>query len=117
MTSLHQLSTPCDSPPAQLYYDKIIDYIQKLLELTLNAITTQSDTVARQAIAFWSAVCDTEYELLSSEDEQDCKKFIMGATPYLIPVLLKTMTCQVPVKALRSLTCKSGLSKDLLCSM
>mmetsp|Transcript_2838 Transcript_2838/g.6384 ORF Transcript_2838/g.6384 Transcript_2838/m.6384 type:complete len:900 (+) Transcript_2838:48-2747(+) len=79
---------------AELYYDKLISYIQKLLELTIMAITTQADNVARQAIAFWSAVCDAEFEMLNSEDEGECKKFIMGATPYLVPDLLKTMKCQ-----------------------
>eukprot|EP00283_Hemiselmis_rufescens_P010191 CAMPEP_0173432662 /NCGR_PEP_ID=MMETSP1357-20121228/10379_1 /TAXON_ID=77926 /ORGANISM="Hemiselmis rufescens, Strain PCC563" /LENGTH=901 /DNA_ID=CAMNT_0014397289 /DNA_START=64 /DNA_END=2769 /DNA_ORIENTATION=+ len=79
---------------AELYYDKLIPYIQKLLELTIMAITTQKDNVARQAIAFWSAVCDTEFEMINSDEEAECKKFIMGATPYLVPDLLKTMRCQ-----------------------
>jgi importin subunit beta-1 len=79
----------------QLYYSKLTEYMQRLLELTLTAIRTQSDNVARQAIAFWSAVCDAEYEMIASEAEDECKKFIMGATPYLVPELLKTMTCQV----------------------
>jgi len=79
---------------AELYYGKLEFYIQKLLELTIVAITTQQDNVARQAIAFWSAVCDTEFDILNSDEEKQCKLFITGATPYLVPDLLKTMCCQ-----------------------
>ena len=52
------------------------------------------EVVHPQAISFWSAVCDEEFNMIDSEEEEKCKKFIMGATPYLVPVLLKTMTCQ-----------------------
>jgi hypothetical protein len=74
--------------------------MQRLLELTLNAINTQADNVARQAIAFWSAVCDVEYNMLITENEAEmakCKKFILGAAGYLVPVLLTTMTQQVGI--------------------
>lgn len=85
----------CLNRIAESYYSVLTQYMQQLLELTLNAITTQTDAVARQAISFWSAVCDEEYEMLDCEGaETKCKSFIMGATPYLVPVLLKTMTCQ-----------------------
>eukprot|EP00961_Rhodomonas_salina_P020672 278018-Rhodomonas_salina.4 len=33
---------------AELYYEKLPNYIQTLLEMSLNAIKTQSDVVARQ---------------------------------------------------------------------
>lgn len=77
---------------AELYYEKLPNYIQTLLEMSLNAIKTQSDVVARQAIAFWSSVCEMEYEFLSTDAE--CHKFIIGAQAFLIPVLLATMAQQ-----------------------
>eukprot|EP00286_Rhodomonas_abbreviata_P024991 CAMPEP_0181308270 /NCGR_PEP_ID=MMETSP1101-20121128/11366_1 /TAXON_ID=46948 /ORGANISM="Rhodomonas abbreviata, Strain Caron Lab Isolate" /LENGTH=898 /DNA_ID=CAMNT_0023414627 /DNA_START=90 /DNA_END=2786 /DNA_ORIENTATION=- len=79
---------------AELYYDKLTQYIQTILEITLNAIPTQSDNVARQAIAFWSAVCDREFELLDQGDTTECKKFIKGASKFLVPHLLKAMASQ-----------------------
>ena len=47
---------------AELYYDKLPNYMQTILEQTLNAINTQSDAVARQAINVWVMVCDAEYD-------------------------------------------------------
>mmetsp|Transcript_3159 Transcript_3159/g.6379 ORF Transcript_3159/g.6379 Transcript_3159/m.6379 type:complete len:902 (-) Transcript_3159:347-3052(-) len=78
---------------ADLYYEQLPAYIQTLLEMSLTAIKTQSDAVARQAIAFWSSVCDMEYEFLST-NENGNHKFIIGAHSFLIPVLLGTMAQQ-----------------------
>ena len=52
----------------QLYYDKLPMYIQAILEMTLSAIQKEADAVARQAITFWSTVCDVEYDMLNSDE-------------------------------------------------
>jgi importin subunit beta-1 len=79
---------------AELYYDKLPSYMQTILEQTLNAINTQSDAVARQAINVWVMVCDAEYDAENGDDPAQCQKFIKGAAKYLIPVLLQTMAKQ-----------------------
>ena len=80
---------------AELYYDKLPNYMQPILELSLTAINTQSDSVARQAINVWVQVCDAEYDADQEESgDRQCHKFIKGAAQYLIPVLLQTMAKQ-----------------------
>jgi hypothetical protein len=59
----------------QLYYEKLPMYIQAILEMTLSAIQKESDAVARQAITFWTTVCDVEYDMLNS-DEGEVKRFV-----------------------------------------
>ena len=54
----------------QLYYDKLPMYIQTILEMTLAAIGKESDAVARQSITFWTTVCDVEYEMLGSDEDE-----------------------------------------------
>eukprot|EP00960_Hanusia_phi_P061583 764884-Hanusia_phi.AAC.2 len=78
---------------AELYYDKLMQYMQALLELTISAISTQPDAVARQAIAFWIQICDVEYDRLLDGDS-GCNNFVKGAAQYLIPVLLTAMAQQ-----------------------
>uniref|UniRef100_A0A7S0QT70 Importin N-terminal domain-containing protein n=1 Tax=Cryptomonas curvata TaxID=233186 RepID=A0A7S0QT70_9CRYP len=85
----------CLSRIAELYYEKLPMYIQAILEMTLSAIQKESDAVARQAITFWTTVCDVEYDMLNSDEgESKCKKFIKGAHKFLVPVLLVAMTTQ-----------------------
>ena len=79
---------------AELYYVNLPSYMQTILELSLNAIKTQSDGVARQAINVWVQVCDAEYEAENDNDERTCQKFVKGAARYLVPVLLQTMAMQ-----------------------
>jgi importin subunit beta-1 len=65
---------------AELYYDKLPNYMQPILELSLTAINTQSDSVARQAINVWVQVCDAEYDADQEESgDRQCHKFIKGA--------------------------------------
>jgi len=80
----------CLGKIAELYYDKLPSYMQTILELSLTAINTQPDNVARQAINVWVLVCDAEYDAEEGENQ----KFIKGASRYLVPVLLQTMAKQ-----------------------
>lgn len=80
---------------AELYYQNLPSYMQTILELSLTAIKTQTDGVARQAINVWVQVCDAEYEAENGDDESvTCQKFVKGAARYLVPVLLQTMALQ-----------------------
>mmetsp|Transcript_41446 Transcript_41446/g.110904 ORF Transcript_41446/g.110904 Transcript_41446/m.110904 type:complete len:733 (-) Transcript_41446:53-2251(-) len=85
----------CLSRIAELYYVRLPLYIQAILEMTLSAIQKEADSVARQAINFWTIVCDVEYDMMNSDDgESKCKNFIKGAHRFLVPVLLTAMTTQ-----------------------
>jgi importin subunit beta-1 len=79
---------------AELYYRKLPKYIQTILDITIQAINTQEDAVARQAINVWVQVCDVEYDFESDADAPGHHEFIKGASQYLIPVLLQTMSKQ-----------------------
>lgn len=84
----------CLGRVAELYYPKLPTYMQTILEQTLNAINTQSDAVARQAINVWVMVCDAEYDAENGDEPESCLKFIKGAAKFLVPVLLQTMAKQ-----------------------
>ncbi len=73
-------------------------------QITLEAIKKDEELVAQQAVEFWSTICDVEIDiLLEIEDAAQgkfqpraCLNFIKGALPFLLPVLLETLTKQVP---------------------
>jgi hypothetical protein len=55
-------------------------YIQAILEMTLSAIQKESDAVARQAITFWTTVCDVEYDMLNSDEGEVCVSVVIFKT-------------------------------------
>jgi len=88
---------------ASLYYEYLTAYMQTLFMLTLEAMKSDEDEVAKQAIEFWTTLCEEEIDLiaeadeareLGSTEETACKYYIKGAMGYLIPVLLESMTKQ-----------------------
>ena len=65
--------------------------------------------VALQGIEFWSTVCDEEADLAieaaeatdsGRPPEQTSRFYVKGAMPYLVPILLETLTKQVSLSAL-----------------
>jgi len=95
----------CIAKIATLYYDKLMQYMQTLFELSLNTIRADEEVVGMMAIEFWSSVCDEEMEILDEIDEDEapepgverrtCAKYIQAALPHLVPVLLQfTLTKQ-----------------------
>lgn len=54
----------CIAKIATLYYDKLMQYMQTLFELSLNTIRADEEAVGMMAIEFWSSVCDEEMEIL-----------------------------------------------------
>jgi len=88
---------------ASLYYDKLSAYMQKLFNITLEAIKKDEDEVAQQAVEFWCTICDEEIDLnLEAEEALEFKiepsrvsqNFIRGALQYLVPLLTETLTRQ-----------------------
>ncbi len=72
----------------QLYYEKLPMYIQAILEMTLSAIQKESDAVARQAITFWTTVCDVEYDMLNSDEGEVETSFFVCSIPVLMRGLI-----------------------------
>jgi importin subunit beta-1 len=75
----------------------LLDWFQ----LTLQAIRTDVELVAQQAIEFWSTICDEEIIILDEAEEakqykqqapRQCLYYIKGAANYLVPVLTEAMT-------------------------
>ncbi|KAJ1639173.1 armadillo-type protein [Pavlovales sp. CCMP2436] len=88
---------------AGLYYGKLAPYMQALFQLTFEEIKNGTDQVAQQAVEFWSTICDEEIEIhLEMEEargtgespDQVSQDFVKGAMPYLVPLLLQTLTKQ-----------------------
>jgi importin subunit beta-1 len=88
---------------ADLYYDKIAPYMQRIFNITLEAIKKDEEPVALQAVEFWSTLCDEEIYLAEEAEEaleqkiqpsRQSQNFIRGAMKYLIPLLTETLTRQ-----------------------
>ena len=65
---------------------------------------SETDEVSLQGIEFWSTVCDEEADLAieaaeaaegGHPPEQTSRFYVKGAMPYLVPILLHTLTKQV----------------------
>eukprot|EP01118_Nematostelium_gracile_P005236 TRINITY_DN1640_c0_g1_i1.p1 TRINITY_DN1640_c0_g1~~TRINITY_DN1640_c0_g1_i1.p1 ORF type:complete len:873 (-),score=271.61 TRINITY_DN1640_c0_g1_i1:208-2763(-) len=92
-------SLECLVKIAQLYYDKLAPYMQRIFNMTLESIKTEPEPVAQQAVEFWSTICDEEIDLDAEAEEEENQKsrsqnFIRGALKYLVPVLTETLTRQ-----------------------
>jgi importin subunit beta-1 len=74
--------------------------MQTLFQLTSNAVKGDEESVALQAIEFWSSICDEEIELQEygtvegGDSGSAHSRFIEKALPYLVPLLLDTMLKQ-----------------------
>jgi len=93
---------------AELYYDKLAQYMPALYQLTLSAIRsatqeTEEDDVGQQAVEFWTTVCDEELDLnedaeearlANKQPERQCQKFVAQAANQLVPELLEAMCKQ-----------------------
>lgn len=88
---------------AALYYEHLDAYMSHIFSITMNAMKKDVENVAKQAIEFWSTVCDREIDILDDEEfcretntqpEQKCLGLITKALKFLIPPLLETLTKQ-----------------------
>lgn len=82
------------------YYDILEPYMQTIFELTSNAVRGDQESVALQAIEFWSSICDEELELQeygvveSGDSGPPHSHFIEKALPSIVPMLLETLLKQ-----------------------
>jgi len=92
---------------AELYYQKLPQYMQALFSLTTAAITAatndhseENDRLGQQAVEFWSTICEEELELMEDAREAQadpsraCHNFVKGAAPHVVPMLLEALTKQ-----------------------
>lgn len=83
-----------------MYYEMLEPYMQKIFELTANAVKADEEAVALQALEFWSSICDEELEIQDNEvpeignSNPPHSQFIQKALPTLVPMLLETLLKQ-----------------------
>ncbi|KAL7431561.1 hypothetical protein ACHAXM_002947 [Skeletonema potamos] len=95
----------CISHIAFQYYDKLQNYMQTLFELTFATIRNDEESVALNAIEFWSTLAEEEMELIDMAlefqetgqpipPEQTCVGYVKAALGLLCPLLMETLTKQ-----------------------
>ncbi|EME28196.1 protein transporter [Galdieria sulphuraria] len=83
---------------AEYYYSHLDAYMNMLFQLTVNAITNDVESVALQAIEFWTTI--SEEEIYRNQEAEELNKksssmnYIVQALPYLCPVLLRCLLLQ-----------------------
>ncbi|KZV40169.1 importin subunit beta-1 [Dorcoceras hygrometricum] len=99
-TEIRQAAFECLVSIASTYYEVLEPYMQKIFELTSNAVRGDEEAVALQAVEFWSSICDEELELQdyevpeSGDSSAPHSCFIEKALPTLVPMLLDTLLKQ-----------------------
>lgn len=98
--AIRQAAFECLVSIATLYYGKLAQYMQDIFVITSKAVKEDEESVALQAIEFWSAICDEETSIQDDEFSADSASsvtsynFIRQALPALVPMLLETLTKQ-----------------------
>mmetsp|Transcript_2074 Transcript_2074/g.2938 ORF Transcript_2074/g.2938 Transcript_2074/m.2938 type:complete len:868 (-) Transcript_2074:237-2840(-) len=101
--AVREAAYDCICQVAYLYYEKLNDYMETFLTLSFRAIKTDEEHVAKQAVEFWSTLCECEMEILDENaelaerdlpPERTCVKYVENAMPHLGPILLETLTKQ-----------------------
>ncbi|OIS97619.1 PREDICTED: importin subunit beta-1-like [Nicotiana attenuata] len=99
-TEIRQAAFECLVSIASTYYELLEPYMQTVFELTAKAVREDQESVALQAIEFWSSICDEEIELqdyevpYSGDSSVQHSRFIEKALPTLVPMLLETLLKQ-----------------------
>ncbi|KAE8661030.1 Importin subunit beta-1 [Hibiscus syriacus] len=97
---IRQAAFECLVVIASTYYEVLEPYMQTLFQLTSNVVKGDEETVALQAIEFWSSICDEEIELQEFENPESGDSgpshscFIERASSSLVPLLLETLLKQ-----------------------
>lgn len=85
------------------YYDKLHEYIQTIYTLTENAIRNDIESVAMQAIEFWSSVAEEEGAIIIDNEllreagktpERQNRQFVEHALPFLSGPLFDSLKKQ-----------------------
>ena len=85
---------------AENYYNKLAPYITAIFDLTTTATKGDEESVALQAIEFWSAVCEEEVAIQEEIEDGGADpsvvyhRFVEQALQHLVPMLLETLTKQ-----------------------
>jgi importin subunit beta-1 len=102
---VRELAYSCLDSIADLYYDKLPDYMTVIFKLTTEAIQGDpEEKVQMSAIEFWSTLAYTEQILLDEElacredetalDRPACPQYVKAAMESLVPILLTTLSKQ-----------------------
>lgn len=91
--NIRETAYECLVKVAENYYDLLAAYMPQLIQLTLNCVQTDpEENVQKQAIEFWSVICETE------DDEEDSNtsnlKIMVQCFTAVTPVLLSTLVKQ-----------------------
>lgn len=93
----------CLTEIATQYYDKLTEYMETIFRLTMEAIRRDEEDVAKQAIEFWSSLCEVEMDIIDEAAEceargvpaeRQCTRYIQAAIEHLGPVLLESLAKQ-----------------------
>lgn len=101
---VRRASFECLVRVASLYYDYLEDYIKDIFAAAYRAITEDEEDVAKQAIEFWSSVCDVEVLIIQAEAEgltangekRKNMAIVRRAVPALVPVLTNALLRGAP---------------------
>ncbi|CAD6342622.1 unnamed protein product [Miscanthus lutarioriparius] len=98
---IRQAAFECLVAISSTYYDKLATYMQDIFNITAKAVRGDEESVALQAIEFWSSICDEEIDILdeycsefTADSDVPCYYFIKQALPALVPMLLETLLKQ-----------------------
>ncbi|CAI0552395.1 unnamed protein product [Linum tenue] len=99
---IRQAAFECLVSISTMYYEKLAPYIEEIFKITSKAMKEDEESVALQAVEFWSSICDEEIDILEeyggdfSEAGSNipCFYFIKQALPALIPLLLEAILKQ-----------------------
>lgn len=100
---VRRVAFECLTEIATLYYDKLAEYMDTIFQLTVQAIQQDEEDVAKQAIEFWTSLCEVEIEILDEMEDarikgvpppRTCTRYMQAAIEHLGPVLLEALTKQ-----------------------
>ena len=63
------------------YYDTLPPYMETIFSLTKHAIEKDEEEVAKQAIEFWSSICEEEIDLIDVRDGLSAACGLLLASP------------------------------------
>ena len=83
----------CVAKVVELHYKHLAQsYMDALYPMTVQTITTDREDVAKQAVEFWSTLCEVELE--REEEGEPSFEYMKKAMPHLIGTLLATLERQ-----------------------
>ncbi|KAH0470402.1 hypothetical protein IEQ34_000125 [Dendrobium chrysotoxum] len=99
-SEIRQAAFECLVSIASMYYEILGPYMEALFSLTANAVKGDEESVALQAVEFWSSICDMEIQIQDEYEGADVRSsegyhnFIQRALSMLVPMLLETLLKQ-----------------------